>query len=184
MLKERVTLPASVAVLGLLSACSIVGPKPNIPQQPAAVGQPGEPGATTGAAPSEEASALPSTPSPGEQRTPPRQAHLNPAATALVEKARSQASSGDFVAAYATLERAQHIDQQNPLVWVEMGEVKLAEGNPVQADNIGHKALQLASGDPASQAQAWRLIADSLKAQGKDPDAAEAQRHADALLAR
>jgi tetratricopeptide (TPR) repeat protein len=181
MLKERISLAASVAMLGLVSACSTIQPKPSFPPQP---GQVGAPGATTSGAPSEEASALPTAPSGSEQRTPARTYRLNSATSALVEKSRSEAGAGDFPAAFATLERAQHIEPQNPLVWVEMGQVRLQQGNPGQADSIGRKALQLASGDPSAQAQAWRLIADSLKAQGKDPDAADAQRHADALSTR
>jgi hypothetical protein len=169
MLKQRVTLIASVAILGLASACRTVATKPAFPPQPEAVG---------------ETSALPQTPTPGQQRTPARQVHPNSATTALVEKARGEASSGNFVAAYATLERAQHIDPQNPLIFVQMGQVKLQEGNAVQAGNLGAKARQLASGDPASQSLAWRLIAESLKAQGKDPDAADAQRQADRLAPR
>jgi Tfp pilus assembly protein PilF len=153
MLQERIALTACAAVLCLVSACRTAPPKPAAVQ-----------------------------PLPPAQQ-PPRQARLNPAATALVEKARVQAGRGDFVAADATLERAQHIDPRNPLVWVEMGQVRLAQGNPVQAENFGHKALLLASGDPAAQARARRLIADSLKAQGKDPAAADAQHHADALTA-
>jgi Tfp pilus assembly protein PilF len=180
---KRISLTASAAVLGLISACSLHHPKPNFPTQEA-VGAPGAPGAQTNGAPSEDATALPSTPGPGEQHTPPRHWHMNPATTALVEKARGEASGGNFVAAYATLERAQHIDPQNPLVWVQMGQVKLQEGNAVQAFSLGKKALNLASGDPTSQGMAWRLIADSYRAQGKDPDAADAQRQADMLSPR
>jgi tetratricopeptide (TPR) repeat protein len=179
MLNQRLSLTASVALMGLVSACSILGPRPSHPQP----GVVGGPGAQTGAAPDEQASPTGPT-GPGEQHAPPRQYHLSAATTALVTQSRQQASGGNYVAAFQILERAQRIEPENPLVWVEMGQVRLQEGNAPQAHSLGRKALQLASGDPAAQSQAWHLIADSLKAQGKDPEAAEAQRHADALAAR
>jgi hypothetical protein len=46
---------------------------------------------------------------------------------------------------------------------------------------MGHKALQLATGDPHTQSAAWHLIADSLKARGRNGEAAEAQHRADEL---
>jgi hypothetical protein len=181
MLNQRLSLTASVALMSLVSACSILGPRQSHPQP----GVVGAPGAQTGVAPDEQASPSATAPGPGgEQHAPPRQYHLGPATTALVAQSHQQASSGNYVAAFQILERAQRIEPENPLVWVEMGQVRLQEGNAPQAHSLGRKALQLASGDPAAQSQAWRLIADSLKAQGKDPEAADAQRHADALAAR
>jgi predicted Zn-dependent protease len=184
MLQTRLSLTAPVALLALLSACSLTKPGP--PQAPGTVvvpGTPGTPGATTGAAPSEEATALPTAPGTGqEQHAPSHQYHLGGPATALVAQAHTQAGGGNFVAAFATLERAQRIEPENPLLWLEMGQVRLQEGNAAQAHSMGRKALQLASGDPAAQGRAWQLIADSLKAQGKDPESADAQRHADALV--
>jgi hypothetical protein len=46
---------------------------------------------------------------------------------------------------------------------------------------MGRKALALATGDPAAQAAAWRLIADSLRARERNPEALEADRHAASL---
>ena len=59
--------------------------------------------------------------------------------------------------------------------------MRLAENNGLQADAMGHKALALATGDPAAQSAAWRLIADSLRMQGRNAEAAEADRHAAGL---
>ncbi len=49
---------------------------------------------------------------------------------------------------------------------------------------MGRKALALATGDPAAQASAWRLIADSLRSRGRNPEAAEADQRANALAPR
>jgi cytochrome c-type biogenesis protein CcmH/NrfG len=90
---------------------------------------------------------------------------------------------GDYGQAAATLERALRIEPDNPLVWIELGRIRLAENNGAQADAMGRKALALATGDPAAQSSAWRLIADSLRARGNDGEAAEADRHAQSLTA-
>ena len=99
-------------------------------------------------------------------------------------QAQRQASGGDNGAADATLERAVRIEPENPLVWIELGRVRLVETNAVQADALGHKALTLATGDPSAQASAWRLIADSARARGRTMDAYDADRRAQELSPR
>lgn len=121
------------------------------------------------------------TPSPVPGAPSARQFHLGTAASALVAQAHTQAGSGEFAAAGATLERALRIEPDNPLLWVELGRVQMQEGNAPQADAMGRKALALATGDPAAQAAAWRLIADSLRARERNPEALEADRHAASL---
>ena len=69
-------------------------------------------------------------------------------------QAHQQAASGDTVQAAATLERALRIEPENPLVWIELGRVRLAENNPTQANAMGRKALALATGDPTAQSSA------------------------------
>jgi tetratricopeptide (TPR) repeat protein len=121
-------------------------------------------------------------PAAGQPGAPvPRQFHLGPAATALVAQAHRQALAGDYGQAAATLERALRIEPDNPLVWVELGRVQLGENNPAQADAMGRKALALATGDAAAQASAWRLIAESLRARGRNGEAYEADRRAASL---
>ena len=98
-----------------------------------------------------------------------------------MSQAHQQARTGDTAQAAATLERALRIEPDNPLVWTELGRVRLAENNPPQADAMGRKALTLASGDAAAQSSAWRLIADALRARGDNGGAAEAERRAASL---
>lgn len=142
-------------------------------------------------APGGPAGAVPGSPAAGSSQTQPpapppgappvRQFRLGPAASALVTQARGQANAGEYAAAGATLERALRIEPDNPLLWVELGRVQMGEGNAAQADSMGRKALSLATGDPVAQASAWRLIADSLHARGRTPEALEAEQHATAL---
>ena len=167
---HRLLVPA--ACLGvLLCACGPLPPR--APEGPYGQG----PGT---------AQPAPGTPAPpaAPNAPAPRQFHLGTAASALVTQAHHQAAGGDYGQAAATLERALRIEPDNPLVWVELGRVRLAENNGLQADALGRKALALATGDPAAQGAAWRLIADSLRLRGRNVDAAEADRHAAGSAAR
>jgi tetratricopeptide (TPR) repeat protein len=125
-------------------------------------------------------------PAPPEQPSPPppRQFHLGTASRALVAQAHAQAASGDFGQASATLERALRIEPDNPLLWIELGRMRLGAADAEAADGMGRKALSLGTGDPAAQASAWRLIADSLQARGRNAQAADAARRADGFAPR
>jgi tetratricopeptide (TPR) repeat protein len=155
------------SVLVFLAACSLTGRARNPSTAPAA------------AEPAPAGSAEIPVPAP---REPPRQYRLGGAASALVTQAHARAAAGDYPAATATLERALRIEPENPLAWIELGRVHLAAGNAAQADNMGHKALALASGDPNAQAAAWRLISDSLRLRGRNQEAAAAGTRADTLV--
>jgi uncharacterized protein HemY len=85
-------------------------------------------------------------------------------------------SHGDLDGASATLDRALRIEPNNPLLWIELGRLRMAENDAHQAEGCGRKALALASGDRGTQAQAGRLLADALRAQGRNPDAVEVER--------
>jgi hypothetical protein len=124
-------------------------------------------------------------PAPAPSVAPPpvstRQFHLGAAATALVAQAHRQAAGGDPQLAISSIERALRIEPDNPLLWIELGEIHESAGHFDQAAGIGHKALQLSTGDPHAQSASWHLIAESLKARNRNNEAAEAQRRADEL---
>jgi Tfp pilus assembly protein PilF len=126
---------------------------------------------------------IPAQPAPAPPEQPsvpaPRQFHLGAASRALVTQAQRQAKSGDFGQASATIERALRIEPENPLLWIELGRMRLGAADAEQADAMGRKALSLGTGDPSAQASAWRLIADSLQARGRNSQAADAARRAD-----
>jgi len=161
-----------------LSACATRSPLP-----PGAAPSGESPSGTTQPEPPIPGQAVPA---PSEQPAPgaPRQFHLGPAASALVTQARTQAGGGEYGQAATTLERALRIEPGNPLLWIELGRVRLAENNAAQAEAMGRKALALAAADAGAQAATWRLIADSLHARGRDPEAAEAEGRARALAPR
>ena len=170
-MRARTTLPLPVSLL--LSACTLFsssapqgGARPPPPSPPA-----GEALAGTAA-----------QPGPGETPyTPaPRTFRLSAATSALVAQAHHQLNGGDYEQAAATLERALRIEPDNPLVWIELGRVRLDEKDAAQADALGRRALTLATGDPAAQEASWRLIADALRARGRNQEAGEAERQAGA----
>jgi tetratricopeptide (TPR) repeat protein len=176
MAQEHRSLNARVAALAaaaLLGGCSLLSPRappsPPAPQPSSSGSQPSGP-----LSPSPAPSPPPSPPSVPPQ--PPRENHLSPATRSLVTQARAQISRGDLDGASATLDRALRIEPNNPLLWIERGRLRLAENDAHQAEGCGHKALALASGDRNTQAQAGRLLADALRAQGRNPEALEVER--------
>jgi Tetratricopeptide repeat len=175
------SLVSVLAAASLLSACSLFHS-----------GQAGSPTSTapgpSTAPPAQPGTAQPEpgtpTPVPEPPRPPPKQFKLSPATAALVAQAHKQETGGDYAPAAATLERALRIEPENPLLWIELGQIRLSEGNAAQADSMGHKALALAAGDAQAQASAWRLIADSLRARQRNQEAADADKKAATLSPR
>jgi uncharacterized protein HemY len=80
-----------------------------------------------------------------------------------------------------SLDRALRIEPSNPLLWIEMGKLRLDQRNYAQAESMGRKALSMSVGDGTTQAAAWSLIADSLQARGRNLQAQEAREKAATL---
>lgn len=164
-------LPALVAVLGL-AAC--------VTQPPARIPSPTTPSTPEPVPPEEPA------PPPEEPPPPPPPAPVVPepvlgaASRALVGQAQTHLQAKNYSLAASTLERALRIEAGNPLLWIELGKVRQAEGNHVQAENMGRRAASLTKA-PKASASAWRLIADALRAQGKANEARQAAARADSF---
>jgi tetratricopeptide (TPR) repeat protein len=159
------SLSVAFTAAALLSACSVFGPRPPTSEpSPPPVPQP------------QGSSPRPSQPEPPTRPPPPaRENHLSPATRSLVTQARAQVAHGDLPAASSTLDRALRIEPNNPLLWVELGRLRLAESDAHQAEGCGRKALALASGDRSTQTQAGRLLADALRAQRRNQEAREVE---------
>lgn len=127
--------------------------------------QPGSPPTTV-----EESQPLPAP--------PPREPTLGAASQALVQQAQAQLAVKNYAVAAGSIERALRIEPDNPLLWIELGKVRQAEGNYTQAENMGRRAAALAVNAPRTQASAWTLVAESLRAQGKNTEAREAEQRA------
>lgn len=184
LLSNRMLLPRAFAVMLMaavtLSGCVMRTGEEGRPSPPA---PPGQAIGTVRPAPP-----IPAQPAPAPPEQPaipaPRQFHLGAASRALVAQAHAQANSGDFGQASATIERALRIEPENPLLWIELGRMRLGAADAEQAEAMGRKALSLGTGDPSAQSGAWGLIADSLQALGRNSQAADAARHAAGLAPR
>jgi hypothetical protein len=155
-----------VAIALLLGGCPSPWTRPAPQGNAPAVPQPAAPAAP----PAPVAPAPPPRPP-----QPPRENHLSPATRSLVTQAHTQLAHGDIDGASATLDRALRIEPSNPLLWIELGRVRLVDGNAHQAEVCARKALALASGDPAAQGQAGRVLIDALRAQGRNQEAAQVE---------
>ena len=164
---RSLTLAAVLGTALLLAGCPSPWPRPSPGTNPAAIPPPVTPPPALPPAPAPPA---PSSPRPQQ---PPRENHLSPATRSLVAQAHTLLAHGDIDGASSTLDRALRIEPSNPLLWIELGRVRLVESDVHQAEGCARKALALASGDHTAQAQAGRLLADALRAQGRNPEAQE-----------
>lgn len=140
------------------------------PEEPAQT-QPGEPPSTV---------EQPPPPPPAVVQEPT----LGPASRALVSQAQTQLASKNYAVAAGSIERALRIEPNNPLLWIELGKIRQAEGNYVQAESMGRKAASMSVNTPRAQASAWRLISESYRARGRNSEAQQAQARADTLSSR
>lgn len=162
---------AGIAAALLLGGCSMLSPRPSSPDNPSA-SQP----SPASQSPSQPSPASPSpTPPAPRPPAPPRVNRLSPATRSLVTQAKTLISRGDVDGASSTLDRALRIEPNNPLLWIELGRLRLVENDPHQAEVCGRKSLALASGDPSTQKQAGHLLADALRAQRRNQEAHEVE---------
>ncbi len=162
-------LPALLVALALaLCACSLPQPyRPPGGGGTAVPPRPAEPAAASSPA-TAAAADITATPQP-----PTRDYHLGPATQSLVAQAHAQVARGELPGASTTLDRALRIEPQNPLLWIELARLRLAESDARQAEACARKALALAAGDPNARAQAGRVLADALRAQRRNQEARE-----------
>jgi predicted Zn-dependent protease len=161
----------------LLSACW-----PTKPYEPRGSTQaPDQPVTATTSGVQTQAVITPESTAPAELLPPPIRKTYGAATKALVSQAQTQMNAGNDALAAATIERALRIEPDSPLLWIELAKIRHHEGNDAQAENLARKALAMASGDGKMQATAWRVIADSYRARGRNPEAREAVARAVAL---
>jgi Flp pilus assembly protein TadD len=164
-----------VALLASGAACTV--PRPYEPPTPAPA-----PAPTPGDTPTETQPVPAPPPIIESAPLPPppvvREPTLGAASRALVSQAQTQLAAKNYTVAAASIERALRIEPDNPLLWIELGKVRQAEGNYAQAENMGRRAAALAANAPKTHSQAWSLVAEALRAQGKNAQAREAEERA------
>ena len=100
-------------------------------------------------------------PAPADPRTgevPAPRSDASGASQSLLAQSRAQRAAGNYPQASASLERALRIDPNNPILWVELGELHLQAGNTAQAEMMARKALTLTGADRSAETQAERLL--------------------------
>ncbi len=97
---------------------------------------------------------------------------------ALLTTAQQQQSSGDLNGASSSLERAQRVAPREPQVLYRLAQVRLAQGDAPQAEQLARRALTYANGRTSLQASLWGLIAQAREKQGDAAGAALARQKA------
>ncbi|TDV61933.1 M48 family metallopeptidase [Pseudomonas sp. LP_7_YM] len=97
---------------------------------------------------------------------------------ALLTTAQQQQSSGDLNGASSSLERAQRVAPREPQVLYKLAQVRLAQGDAPQAEQLARRGLTYANGRASLQASLWGLIAQAREKQGDAAGAALARQKA------
>lgn len=131
-------------------------------------------------APQSAPAPAPSMPSgiPSSGNTLSADERLDGPVLALLTTAQQQQGGGDLNGAASSLERAQRIAPREPQVLYRLAQVRLAQGDAVQAEQLSRRGLSYASGRPALQASLWELIAQARERQGNAAGAAQARERA------
>jgi tetratricopeptide (TPR) repeat protein len=96
----------------------------------------------------------------------------------LLTTAQQQQGSGDLNGASSSLERAQRIAPREPQVLYRLAQVRLAQGDPSQAEEFARRALTYANGRPDLQSGLWNVIAQAKDRQGDSAGAKLARQKA------
>ncbi|HEX6997648.1 MAG TPA: tetratricopeptide repeat protein [Gammaproteobacteria bacterium] len=151
MASQRPLIATLTALAALTAGCASLAPESAPPPR----GDEGAPGraALPPPAPGAEDEA------PGRAEPPPDREPAAPAASAqLLQQARAERAAGRYSAAATAVERALRLAPNDPVLWLELGEIHLADGNRQQAEMMARKALTLAAGDGSIESRAERLI--------------------------
>jgi tetratricopeptide (TPR) repeat protein len=156
----RALLAGSVASF-VLQGC--VPPEVSQPApRPVAVPGPSTPPVVVNPVP-EPPAMLPGSAEPLPAPAPRGVPRIGAASQTLLTQSRSFQAAGRMDQAAASIERALRIEPRQPLLWLELGNIRLKEGNFAQAESMGRKALSLSTGDAGLTARAQQLIATAKK---------------------
>ncbi|CAL1241419.1 tetratricopeptide repeat protein [Candidatus Methylocalor cossyra] len=102
----------------------------------------------------------------------------SPAVVALRNDAQADLRNGNFDNAAASLERAIRIQPRNPMLWHDLAQVRLQQGQPGLAEDLAKKSNLHAQGQAALIRANWSIIAEARRRKGDAEGAAEAERKA------
>lgn len=151
MVTRQLRWLATVATLGVLSACATVDPGPASGDSPLpGVTDTEQPPAVTAPPSTLEAASAPATP------VAPQPAG---AAAHLLAEAQRLSALREFDRASAQVERALRIEPSSPWLYLALADIRLAQRDTAQASVLVAKARSLSRGDPQvlSEADALNL---------------------------
>jgi predicted Zn-dependent protease len=102
----------------------------------------------------------------------------NPAVVALLDRSRIDTAAGQREAAGASLERALRIEPRNAWLWNELAQLRLTQGQYVQAITLAQKSSSFAGRERRLQAMNWKVIGNARVAQGNSAGAEQAFKRA------
>jgi predicted Zn-dependent protease len=89
----------------------------------------------------------------------------NATVASLLKQARYYESEGQLLRAASLIERSVRIQPKNPLVWQHLAEVRLAQGDFGQAEQLALKSNALAGADDEVKLKNWKIIARARQQQ-------------------
>jgi hypothetical protein len=154
-------MAAALLLVATLSGCVPPGStRPPEPKAPVPASRPAPPPAPAPEPPPAPPVTPPPAPPPPPVRIVPP---ASPASQALLNESRTHSAAGRYPQAAAAIERAIRIEPRQPVLWLELGNIRLKEGNFAQAESLGRKALSLSAGDADLSARAQALISNARK---------------------
>ena len=102
-------------------------------------------------------------------------------AESLLHEARAARIRGETAAAGRYLERALALAPGSALLYRELADLRLEEGDPAAAEGLALRALHRAPDNRQWQAGVWEMIAVARRRQGNDDGAEQAREQAAAL---
>lgn len=171
------TFPASTAPAPISTGPITPGPSSSLPFESSSTnaGSYTMPSSTTPSAPS----GIPRSAASGVLSADEQ---LDGPVLALLTTAQQQQGSGDYNGASSSLERAQRIAPREPQVLYRLAQVRLAQGDAAQSEQLARRALTYANGRPDLQAGLWGIIAQARDKQGDSAGAALARQKAQVNL--
>lgn len=152
--------PAPLVLLFLLAGCTLP-PLPEDPRDPAVMRPAPPPPATPQPAPPAPPLVIEPLPAPEPE---PQWPAISATSTQLLLESRRHQDAGNLAQAATSIERALRIDPRQPLLWLELGEIYLAEGDYVQAEAMAARALNLAGPYRGVQDRAEQLRFEARRA--------------------
>ena len=156
---QRTLRPASLVLLALLAGCTLP-PLPEEPRDPAVI-RPEPPAPARPPAPQAPPLVIEPVPQPEPE---PQWPAVSATSAQLLSESRRHQDAGNLAQAATSIERALRIDPRQPLLWLELGEIHLSEGDYVQAEAMASRALNLAGPYRGVQERAEELRFEARRA--------------------